>query len=138
MVSILVVSEYSGPSACTGVSAKIAGGPLYELARVRGLCQQGNGIVLWTRRCINKVADLGWTTRDVAELIDDLASHGTYIDSEWCDNGRNAWAAADAYKVARKEWIAYAHKDMLIEYFIKFAIGKQGNVVLTVSCHAPT
>jgi hypothetical protein len=133
MVTMVVVSEYIGPSACQGVNEKIAGGPLYDLERVRGLAQGGAGILLWTRRCVTKVAALAWDESDVARLLDELNPRH-YIDSEWCDNGK-AWAAADAYSIKRLEWIPHVNKSMLIEYFIKFAIGSRGNVVLTVSCH---
>jgi hypothetical protein len=43
--------------------------------------------------------------------------------------------AADAYSLRRSEWVAAARKDMLIEYFVKFAIGRSGSLVLIVSCH---
>ena len=58
-----------------------------------------------------------------------------YRDSEWCTNGRNALAACDAYALRRVEWVAAAGKEMGVEYFVKFAVGKTGQLVLLVSCH---
>ncbi len=58
-----------------------------------------------------------------------------YIDSEWCTNGFGVWAACDAYEVQRREWVKTANKEMNMVYFVKFAIGKTGALVLVVSCH---
>ena len=44
-------------------------------------------------------------------------------------------AACDAYAIRLREWVAAAHKYMLVEYFVKFAINPAGTVVLAVSCH---
>ena len=71
---------------------------------------------------------------DVAELLTELQPH-QYIDSEWCTNGFGAWAACDAYAVRRREWVSTVKKEMNMEYFVKFAIGKTGALVLVVSCH---
>jgi hypothetical protein len=58
-----------------------------------------------------------------------------YIDSEWCDNGKGALAACDAYSIKIEEWNAVTQKNRLIEYYVKFAINKLGNMVMTISCH---
>lgn len=89
---------------------------------------------LWTRDCVKNVAELGWEKADVIDLIQQLR-HGDYIDSEWCENGRGAFAACDAYSIRVKERIEVVHKDMLIEYFVKFAVNKLGTMVMTISCH---
>ena len=57
------------------------------------------------------------------------------IDSEWCENGKGGIAACDAYTVYRVEEIPITGKQESFEYFLKFAIGKTGVVVLLVSCH---
>ncbi len=135
MVTTLVLSEYSGPPGCSGVSEKIPGGPLYDLARVQSLAASDQAIQLWTKKCARDVANLGWDLEQVGQLLLQLRVDRNYIDSEWCDNGKNAWVAADAYSLRRSEWVAAARKDMLIEYFVKFAIGRSGSLVLIVSCH---
>ena len=70
----------------------------------------------------------------VASLLGHL-SPAHYRDSEWCTNGRNALAACDSYVLHRVEWVATAGKEMGVEYFLKFAVGKAGQLVLLVSCH---
>ena len=132
MVNFIVVSEYSG-GPTPGDRVKIGGGPLYPLERVQALASKPGGLLLWTRKCVRDVANLTWDADDVASVISALTP-GDYKDSEWCDNGR-AWAACDAYTIRRREWVETARKELTIEYFLKFAIGKTGPLVLMVSCH---
>ena len=47
------------------------------------------------------------------------------------------WAACDAYVLVRTEHLPHLRKDMECEYYIKFAIGKTGTVLLLASCHLP-
>lgn len=133
MVNYIIVSDYSGGST-PGDRVKIGGGPLYSLERVQGLVSKSGGLLLWTRKCSRDVANLTWDEDDVAELIQSLTT-SDYKDSEWCDNGKGAWAACDAYTIRRREWVEAARKEMTVEYFLKFAIGKTGALVLMVSCH---
>ena len=134
MVSFKVVSEYTHLSDAIEGGGKIPGGPLYALARVKAIAKDGSEIFLWTRKCFRDVRELGWDADDVATLIRRLCDTD-YKDSQWCENGRGAWAACDAYSVRVSEWVPTARKEMHIDYFVKFAIGKTGAVVLTVSCH---
>lgn len=134
MVTLSIVSEYSLASPRHGGGEKIAGGPLYALARIRTILKDGTGLTLWTRDCVSNVQALGWENSDVIDLILQLRE-GDYIDSEWCENGRGAFAACDAYSIRVKNWIEAANKDMWIAYFVKLAINKLGTMVLTVSCH---
>ena len=133
MVNILIVSEYSGGPP-PGDRVKIGGGPLYDLPAVRALAAQGGAVRLWTTKCAQDVRNLLWDEADVAELLNGL-EWGQYLDSEWCSNGRGAWAACDAYRVKRREWVPAARKEMDMEYFVKFAVGKTRALVLMVSCH---
>ena len=133
MVNIYNISEYS-KSWPINSGEKIAGGPLYDLTRVKRVCHDGSGLQLWTKDCVRDVRELGWDVDDVAALIAQLTSVH-YIDSQWCENGKGAWAACDAYSIVVLEWVPTARKDMRIGYFVKFAINKLGNLVLTVSCH---
>jgi hypothetical protein len=136
MVTFTIVSEYSqDPPMHLDLRQKIAlGHPLYELDRVKEITKDGVGLQLWTRDCASNVAGLGWDSSHVIDLIQQLR-HEDYIDSEWCDNGRGALAACDAYSIECMEWIATANKNMRIEYFLKFAINRLGTMVLTTSCH---
>lgn len=134
MVKFHVISEYSTTLPTKGGGEKIAGGPLYDLGRVRSITEKGTGLVLWTKDCVKNVQDLAWGHDDVIDLLHQLSSRD-YIDSEWCENGKGAWAACDAYRVNVREWVPTAAKEMVISYFVKFAINKLGTMVLTVSCH---
>jgi hypothetical protein len=134
MVNFYIVSEYSSPPPTSGSGEKIVGGPIYSLERVREILKDGTGLQLWTRDCASNVRALGWIHDDVISLVRKLES-GNYIDSEWCENGKGAYAACDAYTVRSREWVVAADKEMMIEYFMKFAINKLGTMVLTVSCH---
>lgn len=135
MVNKFIVSEYSSRPPTESGRVKIAGGPLYDLARVQAIVEDENRLFTWTEKCRKDVFklfddDLG----EVASLIQCLKA-SDYIDSEWCENGRNAMAACDAYSIRRMEVIPTTGKAMPVEYFLKFAIGKAGNLVLLVSCH---
>ena len=135
MVNKFIVSEYSSGLPSESGRVKIAGGPLYDLARVQAIVEDETRLLTWTDKCRKDVFklfddDLG----EVAGLIQCLKA-SDYIDSEWCENGRNAMAACDAYSIRRMEVIAATGKAMPVEYFLKFAIGKAGNLVLLVSCH---
>lgn len=134
MVSFHVISEYSSPLPTKGGGEKIAGGPLYDLERVKSMTDDGKGLLLWTRDCVKDVQSMGWDHADVINLVRRLGRND-YIDSEWCENGKGAWAACDAYRISVWEWVPTADKEMKISYFVKFAINKLGTMVLTVSCH---
>ena len=135
MVKIFILYEYSqNPHEDWRGRIKIANGPLYDLSRVQKLAAAG-GLKTWTDRCDKTVYEL--FAGDLA-AVSDLLGHlrpADYRDSEWCTNGRNAWAACDAYALRRVEWLASAGKEMGVEYFVKFAVGKTGQLVLLVSCH---
>jgi hypothetical protein len=133
MVNFKVISEYSG-GPVPGDRVKIGVGPLYPLERVRALAKDPQQLRLWTRRCAKDVMNLDWSEVNVAQLLADLHPH-QYIDSEWCTNGFGVWAACDAYEVQRRDWVKTANKEMNMVYFVKFAIGKTGALVLIVSCH---
>ena len=92
-------------------------------------------VLLWTRDCVKDVNKFfSGDVQRVAGLMQQLCQND-YIDSEWCENGRGAWAACDAYSIRVLEWVPTAQREMRIEYFLKFAINRLGTLVLTVSCH---
>ncbi|WP_291820171.1 hypothetical protein [Marinobacter sp.] len=92
----------------------------------------------WTRKCKDDLQKYTLDAADTVELLTEALQHGRYRDLEWCEQRPTGpRAACDAYTLARKEWIPYAHKEFPIEYYIKFAIAKTGTVILLVSCHLP-
>jgi Motility quorum-sensing regulator, toxin of MqsA len=133
MVTFTVISEYSG-GPDPGDRVKIDGGPLYPLARVQALAALPNGVKLLTTKCRHDVQNLGFDEDEVTKLLQSLIAED-YKDSEWCDNGRGFWVACDSYTIRRKEWVETAHKELTMNYFLKFAIGKAGTLVLMLSCH---
>ncbi|MDD2846400.1 MAG: hypothetical protein PHT57_15775 [Rhodoferax sp.] len=134
MVKIIIVSEYSSDPPTESGRIKIADGPLYDLARVQALAT-GARLNAWTDRCDKAIYELFGGDLDSVALLISVLQPSNYRDSEWCTNGRNAWAACDAYAIRRVEWVATAGKEMPVEYFLKFAVGKTGQLVLIVSCH---
>ena len=135
MVNKFIVSEYSSRPPSESGRVKIAGGPLYDLARVQTIVEDETRLLAWTEKCRKDVFKLfDDDLEEVAGLIQCLKA-SDYIDSEWCENGKNAMAACDAYSIRRMEVIAATGKAMAVGYFLKFAIGKAGNLVLLVSCH---
>ena len=45
------------------------------------------------------------------------------------------WAACDAYVLTQYEYIEAAHKEMPIEYYVKFGIARTGTLLLIISIH---
>lgn len=137
MVKIVVLSEYSTDvPAQLGIGRiKIEGGPLYALARVQKLVDSSECIKLFTRTCIADVHKLFDSDYERVACLIQALDTCNYIDSQWCENGKNGIAACDAYRIRRTEVIAVTNKPTTVEYFVKFAVGKTGKLVLLVSCH---
>ncbi len=139
MVNTKIVSRFTGPIPPEGDGAarKIAGGPLYEHETVLEILALGESVVVpWTRKCASDLKKYELDLNDVVAIIRLALSEGRFIGSEWCVNQPGgAWAACDSYSLKRREWLESARKHMDIEYYIKFAIGKTGKVILTASCH---
>ena len=134
MVIFKNLSAFGGNPPGDGGSRKIAGGPLYDLPEIQALSAQPDSVKLWTRRCVDKAADLGFDAAGVGGLIRELLKQD-YRDSEWCENGKGGAAACDAYTLSRLERVEASNKSYRIEYFLKFALSKTGALVLMVSCH---
>ncbi len=142
MVSPVLLSRYTSDPPSEPGRVKIAGGPLYGLDEVKTLAERLE-VVLVTRRCMQSVRDLYEGVRDdyesdlamVADLLLRLDVSGRYIDSEWCENGSGALVACDAYEVCRDDMIHGTTRVIRTRYFVKFAIGKTGQILLVVSCH---
>lgn len=134
MVTFYVVSEYSDNLPLDGSGLKIAGGPLYDLARIQQLVARHGAVRFWTRKSEFDASELNLDVADIAQWLQELRQQD-FRNSEWCTNGSRAWAACDAYVLRRSEWIAAARKNMPVDYFLKFALAKTGALVLMVSCH---
>jgi hypothetical protein len=135
MVIFIVDSEYSQSPPTEYGRFKVAGGPLYDLARVQALLQDESKLVAWTKKCRDDVFKyFSGDYSEVADLIG-LLRPQDYVDSEWCENGKGRIAACDAYTVRRVEQMPVTGKRETMEYFLKFGIGKTGHLVLVVSCH---
>ncbi len=134
MVTPRNISAYNGEPPQAGNTRKITVGPLYGLSAVQALTHTPGALSLWTQKCKRDVANLGFETADVRELIRELTDRD-YLDSEWCENGTGAWAACDAYTLRRLEFLEKAGKSFSMEYYLKFALTKTGALLLMVSCH---
>ena len=150
MVNLVTVSEYCecAPTEHWGVERlKIPRSEsIYKLARVVELAKEHLNaedlevVIPWTRNSISDATRLHASYCEefdtdahfVAMLLTELETKGEYIDSEWCCNDKKLVAACDAYRLTRAER-AHNGKVYVMEYYLKFAIAKSGNVILTVS-----
>ncbi|MBU4609724.1 type II toxin-antitoxin system MqsR family toxin [Achromobacter sp. GG226] len=113
---------------------KIAG-PLYDLGRVKALASSVQALTIVTRKCRRDIANLfGSNHQDVADLICSL-NQSDYHDSEWCEVSPKSLAACDAYRVKRREYDLRTDQTLSINYYVKFAIGRGGKLLLLVSTH---
>lgn len=137
--NVINVSAYTGqpPDQAGDERIYIDNGPLYPVDDVRQLLDAGDDkTTLWTRKCIQDVTGLGYEIADVRQLLQQAITEGHYLNSEWCvQRPTGPWAACDGYRLQRNEWVAAARKEMRFEYYVKFAIGKTGQILLLVSCH---
>jgi hypothetical protein len=140
MVNNTIVSRFTGnlPAEDSPAARRIKGGGLYDKQEVLGILggKPSEVVIPWTRRCAEHLQKFSMDVDDAAHLLDLCMRHGTFLGSEWCQQKPNgAWAACDAYKVNYREWNHAAQKDFLIEYYVKFGIGRSGKVLLVASCH---
>lgn len=137
MVSATIVSRFSGSLPTSG-SRGIPRGPLYPVEEVLALLDTrgGAGITEWTRKCSSDLQKYAIDRDDVIRIVRLAVRCGRFTGSEWCvQRPDGPWAACDSYSVVRREWNENAYRDMDIEYYVKFAIGKTGQILLLVSCH---
>ena len=139
MVNTKIVSRFDGQfPTCERDSRKILGGPLYPVCEVLELLDRPSegSLHIWTKKCARDLKGCNMDLDGARELLRIALQRGRFLGAEWCvQKPDGPWAACDAYSVFRREWIAAAYKDMDIEYYIKFAIGKKGKLLLLVSCH---
>lgn len=143
MVRRVILSQYTSDCPDEVGRAKIAtASPLYDVAEVTALAEAVK-VLLWTNKCIQNVNDLYVAVSDeydselamVADLLQRLPVSGRYLNSEWCENGKGGVAACDAYEVSREDPVPATGRRQKTRYFVKFAIGKTGQLLLTASCH---
>ena len=119
-------------------SRAITGGPLYPRDEILDLVRNHVNVTPVTEKAIKDVQNLCLDNPGLLDLLADCVTSGRFIGSEWCEIGSSgALAACDAYHLCRREWNQYAHKELPVEYYVKFCIGKTGQVVLLISCHPP-
>jgi len=139
MVNKTIVSRFTGELPLdTGKSRKIADGPLYPVSEVLELLENMDDQVLsiWTNKCQRDIQKWALDMDDVCELIKTAVRTGRFRGAEWCVSGsKGPWAACDAYSLLHQKWVENAHRDMAMEYYVKFAIAKTGQLLLVVSCH---
>lgn len=134
MVTLKNLSAYDGLLPNEGEDRKIAGEPLYGLAKIQALTELPDSVLFWTAKCRRDAANLTLEPAAVGAMIRELKEEN-YRDSEWCDNGKGYLAACDAYTLTRDEYRENAGKLLRTTYFLKFAESKTGRLVLIVSCH---
>lgn len=137
MVSGMIVSRFTGTLPEAGADRTLLGGPLYPQDEVLNLLKGGDGVIrVWTRRCVADVQQLALDSDDLVSLVTEAVARGRFTGSEWCQQKPSGpWAACDAYALTRLEWVQAARKDLAVDYYLKFAIGKTGTILLLVSCH---
>lgn len=132
------VSAYEGtPPSESSESRIYIEGPLYPVDDVLKILDLGEEQThLWTSKCRKHVQSLALDMLEVQALVRDAIVSGKYLKSEWCvQKPTGPWAACDGYHLFRDEWLEHARIEMRFEYYVKFAIGKTGKILLLVSCH---
>ena len=135
-----IISRWVGERPAAGADREIRGGPLYPAEDVRAVLSGAglNKVSTWTRKCLVDAQKLSFGTRDIGELVEFALRHGRYLGSEWCEQKSGGpWAACDAYSLIRREKLPHTGRELDVEYYIKFAISRTGNVILVASCHPP-
>lgn len=139
MVTIRIVSRFTdSPPPDEKACRKIPGDRLYPAEEVLGLLTNpGNqAVTAWTEKCTKDLQNLAIDADDLCELIRMAVQTGHFRGAEWCvQRPSGPWAACDAYSLTRQEYVPNAHRDMNVEYYVKFAIAKTGKLLLVASCH---
>jgi len=140
MVNYVITSEGGEGPPSAGGDRRIANGPLYEEEEIRAILESSDQPVIpGTARCIEQVADLEFTGKDLVQLIFDCLDRGRFLNSQWCQTKDNGpWAACDGYRVRRREWFDSLSKKLEIEYYVKFGIARSKRTIVLISCHTPS
>ncbi|KKO48028.1 hypothetical protein VT06_13590 [Arsukibacterium sp. MJ3] len=138
MVSDKILSRFKDSPPEGWADAKdrtISCGPLYEAQEVALLITESNTIRPSTQKCSRDIQELALENDDLAQLLTRALKAGRYVNSVWCRLSSKAIAACDAYVVSDKAWVEAAGKELECQYYLKFAIGSSGKLLLMVSCH---
>lgn len=129
---VTIVSRHS--TGFTGSKQVIPGGPLYECDILNVIDK--STMIIGTRKCQRDLRALSKDEQDLKHIIKDAVRGGRFHQSEWCELSQpGTWAACDSYKWTETAWVEAAHKDMECHFYVKFCIGKNDNVVITISYH---
>lgn len=132
------LSIYTGqPPSEEGEKGISTDNPLYEVDQVLEILVKGDEKTIpWTRDCKSDLQKYSLDRADARQLVKEAITEGRYLNSQWClQKAAGPWAACDGYHLFRDEWVENARKMMRFEYYVKFAIGSKGNILLLVSCH---
>ena len=138
MVNNKIVSKHQGNgSPWTLKSRKIMGNGLYPKIDVIDLFNiySESSVVTVTKKCASDVKKLSFDPADIGRLVKNALNTGRFLGSEWCQTDGGAWAACDAYSISRFELCEAIGEDREYDYYIKFAIGRTGKLLLMASCH---
>lgn len=110
--------------------------PLYSKEDVSELLKNVDNLNLATHKArSDRVNRLQMSFEELANCIVSAVHKGLYIQSVWCEVKNGSWAACDAYKYRHTYPCNTTNKEMFLDCYFKFAIGKAGTMILVVSCH---
>lgn len=134
-INVSLYREAPPPDTEDGDGRKISGGPLYSSETI-SLLASSSKFQFWSNGAITDQRKWSLTVERAAYLVQEALVHGKFRNSEWClARPGGPWAACDVYLVTTREWIEAAHKEMAITYYLKFAISKTGQMLLSASNH---
>ena len=134
-INISLYRGTSPPDTEDGDGRKISDGPLYAPATINSIASN-NKFQFWSNGAITDQRKWMLTVEYAAYLVQEAMKHGKFRNSEWClAKPGGPWAACDVYLVTVKEWIKASNKEMAITYYLKFAISKTGQMLLSASNH---
>jgi hypothetical protein len=137
VINNINVSRFDGdvPYCQDSRCRKISGGPIYSEDEVLLLAQEQR-IQLWTRGSIVDAQKWSLDMDEIAEMIIHAIQKGVFKCSEWCIQKTDGpWAACDVYTFFWTSPITSLPRQKPIGFYLKFAISKAGQSLLTVSIH---
>lgn len=133
---VILSARGTNPPAANSSARDIPGGPLYPVTEVLAVLDQGEQVLkVWTRKCAQDLQALTFDADAALRLVRDALTSGRFKGAEWCTDNGYSWAACDAYTLRRNEWVPVLRREEACNYYVKFAIGKTGKLLLLVSCH---
>jgi hypothetical protein len=138
MVSVRIISRFSSGFSVDKLNPgnrKIAGDGLYPSDELLEILKHSETVSLMTRDAAKDVKRLGIKEEGVAVLLRQALKVGQYTGSEWASINEKTCAACDVYRLQRTETVEETGYECSVEYYLKFAIGKTGQIVMVISCH---